>query len=66
MIHTPVTRVGFGMGFFRDPEYRSREFGIGIFYFGLDRKISKSRGSGFENPEKTRKKNPEIKVLIAL
>ena len=34
------------MGFFRDPESRSRGFGIGIFYFGLDRKIPK------ENPEK--------------
>ena len=54
------------MGFFRDPEYRSREFGIGIFYFGLDRKISKSRGSGFENPEKTRKKNPEIPKISGI
>ena len=46
------TRVGFGMGFFRDPESR-----IGIFTFGLDRKIHKipqslGSGSGFENPEK--------------
>ena len=36
-----IRRLGFGMGFFRDPESRSREFGIGIFYFGLDRKIPK-------------------------
>ena len=28
-------------------------FGIGIFYFWPDRKIPQSRGSGFENPEKT-------------
>ena len=37
-------------------------FGIGIFCFGLDRKIPKipkSRGSGFENPEKSQVKNPE-------
>ena len=43
------SRVGFGMGFFCDPESRSRVFGIGIFNFGLDRKISKiqkSPGSG--------------------
>ena len=54
------------MGFFRDPKSRSRGFGIGIFYFGLDRKISKipkSRGSGseFENPGKI-PKNPECLV----
>ena len=47
----------FRMRFFRDPESRSRGFGIGIFYFGLDRKIpkipkSRGSGSGFENPEK--------------
>ena len=40
-----------------DPESRSRGFGIGIFYFGLDQKIpkipkSRGSGSGFENPEK--------------
>ena len=35
------TRVGFGNRFFRDPEPRSRGFGIGIFNFGLDRKIPK-------------------------
>ena len=42
------------MVFFRDSESRSQRFGIGIFYFGLDRKIPKSRGSGsgFDNPEK--------------
>ena len=38
-------------------------FGIGIFYFGLDRKkpkIPKSRGSGFENPEKiSKEKSPK-------
>ena len=52
-----------------DPELRSRGFGIGIFYFGLDRKIPKipkslRSGSGFENPEKFRKsrKNPESKI----
>ena len=46
------TRVGFGMRFFGIPR-------IGIFYFGLDRKISKSlrSGSGAENPE-----NPEWKI----
>ena len=38
--------------------------GIGIFYFGLDRKIPKipkslGSGSGFENPEKFQVKNPE-------
>ena len=47
-----------------DPELRSRGFGIGIFYFGLDRKIPKitkslGSGSGFENPEKFQVKNPE-------
>ena len=50
------SRVGFGLGFFRDPETRPRGFGIGIFNFGLDRKIqkipkSRGSGSGFENPE---------------
>ena len=40
-----------------NPESWSRGFGIGIFYFGLDRKIpeipkSRGSGSGFENPEK--------------
>ena len=42
-------------GIFRDPESRSRGFGLGIFYFGLDQKIlkiPKFRGSGFENSEK--------------
>ena len=48
------------MGFFRDPK---SNFGIEIFNFGLDRKISKvpeSRGSGpgFEKLEKI-PKNPE-------
>ena len=52
------TRVGFGMRFYGIPR-------IGIFYFGLDRKISKSlrSGSGVENPEKSRVENlenPEI------
>ena len=36
------------MGFFRDPESRSRGFGIGIFYFGLNKKTRKSR-----NPRKS-------------
>ena len=40
-----------------NPESWSRGFGIGILYFGLDRKIpeipkSRGSGSGFENPEK--------------
>ena len=71
---TRLTRVGFGMGYFRDPETRSRGFGIGIFYFVLDRKIGigirksrKSQHPGIEigilkplkNPEKSRKtRNP--------
>ena len=47
-------RGGFGMGF----------FGVGIYYFGLDRKIPKipkprESGSGLENSEKFRVKNPE-------
>ena len=44
-----------GWDFSRIPS--PEEFGIGIFNFGLDRKIPKYRrsGSGFENPEK----NPE-------
>ena len=38
---TVMSRVGFGMEFFgiRNAESRSRGFGIGIFCFGLDRKI---------------------------
>ena len=51
--------VGFVMGFsgIPNPESRSRGFGIGIFYFELDRRISKipksrGSGSGFANPEK--------------
>ena len=48
-----------GRDFFGIPNSESRSwgFGIGIFYFGLDRKIpkipkSRESGSGFENPEK--------------
>ena len=39
----PATRVGFGMGFFRDSRSRIPILGfeIGIFYFGLDQKIPK-------------------------
>ena len=64
--------VASGWDFFGipDPESRSRGFGIGIFYFGLDQKIpkipkSRGSGSGFENPEKIPKeksrksRNPE-------
>ena len=74
-----ITRLGFGMGFFRG-------LGIGIFYFRLDRKIPKlpkkfrmknlewripkipkSSGSGYENLEKILKKprvkNPEIREI---
>ena len=52
-----ITRVGFGMEFLGipNPVSRSRGFGIRIFHFELNwkiPKISKSRGSGFENPEK--------------
>ena len=38
----------------RDGIFSGSLIPIGIFYFGLDRKIPKSRGtgSGFENPEK--------------
>ena len=49
-----------GRDFFGIPNSESRSwgFGIGIFYFELDRKIpkipkSRGSGSGFENPEKT-------------
>ena len=53
------------IGIFWDPGSRFWGFRIGIFNFGLDRKIPKipkSRGSrsGFENPEKFRVKNHEI------
>ena len=42
-----------GLSYSLQPELASGWdfFGIGIFYFGLDRKIPKSRGSGFETPE---------------
>ena len=51
------TRVGLGMGFFWDPESRSRRFGIEIFYSELDRNIQRipnSQGSksGFDNLKK--------------
>ena len=49
------------MRFFPDPESRISIpiFGIEIFYYELDQKIPKSRGSGFENTEKSRVKNPD-------
>ena len=59
-------RVGFGMGFFRDSEIRSRGFAIRIFIIGLIKKSLKSRNPGNRYRDiKTSKKfwkNPESKI----
>ena len=46
------------MRFFRVPEFPGPGFRIGIFNFGLDRRVPKSRGSEFENPEKIPSEKP--------
>ena len=58
-LYSLIAELASGWDFFGipDPKSRSRGFGIGIFYFGLDQKIpkipkSRGSGSGFENPEK--------------
>ena len=53
----PKTRVGFGMGFFRDPELRSKIFKTGIFKLRLDWKIPEIQGMGIWESRVQKPKN---------